>query len=122
MRSSAGRNANPASRRRGHRAANPTFQIMDATGGEPRINPPRSRSFPITRIIALLLAVGTLLGLAYPQLSKAQALSVPPGARVGQLTLKPCTYHTEKGGYRADCGTLVVPEDRAKPRSRLIAL
>jgi pimeloyl-ACP methyl ester carboxylesterase len=33
-----------------------------------------------------------------------------------------CTYPTENGGYRADCGTLVVPEDRADPRSRLIAL
>jgi pimeloyl-ACP methyl ester carboxylesterase len=36
--------------------------------------------------------------------------------------MHPCTYPTEKGGYRADCGTLVVPEDRADPRSRLIAL
>jgi pimeloyl-ACP methyl ester carboxylesterase len=32
--------------------------------------------------------------------------------------MHPCT----SGGYRADCGTLVVPEDRANPRSRLIAL
>jgi pimeloyl-ACP methyl ester carboxylesterase len=36
--------------------------------------------------------------------------------------MHPCTYPTENGGYRADCGTLVVPEDRADPRSRLIAL
>jgi pimeloyl-ACP methyl ester carboxylesterase len=28
----------------------------------------------------------------------------------------------EAGSYRADCGTLVVPEDRADPHSRLIAL
>jgi pimeloyl-ACP methyl ester carboxylesterase len=33
-----------------------------------------------------------------------------------------CTYPTENGGYRANCGTLVVPENRADPRSRLIAL
>src|SRR5207247_3055491 len=31
-------------------------------------------------------------------------------------------YATEKGSYRADCGTLVVPENRADPQSRLIAL
>ena len=36
--------------------------------------------------------------------------------------MHPCTYATEKGPYRADCGTLVVPENRADPRSRLIAL
>ena len=49
-------------------------------------------------------------------------VSVPSGAHAGQLTLKPCTYATERGGYRADCGTLVVPENRANPKSRLIAL
>jgi pimeloyl-ACP methyl ester carboxylesterase len=38
------------------------------------------------------------------------------------LILKPCSYATEKGSYAADCGTLVVPENRANPRSRLIAL
>ena len=36
--------------------------------------------------------------------------------------MHPCTYPTENGAYRADCGTLVVPENRADPRSRLIAL
>ena len=36
--------------------------------------------------------------------------------------MHPCTYPTKNGSYRADCGTLVVPEDRADPRSRLIAL
>ena len=29
---------------------------------------------------------------------------------------------TENGSYAADCGTLVVPENRANPQSRLIAL
>jgi hypothetical protein len=47
---------------------------------------------------------------------------VPAGAHAGQLTLKNCTYNTEKGAYAADCGTLVVPENRADPHSRLIAL
>ena len=35
---------------------------------------------------------------------------------------RPCRYATEKGSYDADCGTLVVPENRADPHSRLIAL
>jgi RND superfamily putative drug exporter len=47
---------------------------------------------------------------------------VPAGAHAGQLTLKRCTYATERGSYTADCGTLVVPENRHDPRSRLIAL
>jgi hypothetical protein len=36
--------------------------------------------------------------------------------------LRSCSYATENGAYDADCGTLVVPENRAKPWSRLIAL
>jgi pimeloyl-ACP methyl ester carboxylesterase len=78
---------------------------------------------PWARIVALVLAAGLLLGLAYLRFwYPAAAVSVPPGAHAGQLTLQPCTYSTEYGGYAADCGTLVVPEDRADPRSRLIAL
>jgi pimeloyl-ACP methyl ester carboxylesterase len=47
---------------------------------------------------------------------------VPSGARAGQLKLHPCHYGTENGSYRADCGTLVVRENRHDPHSRLIAL
>src|SRR3954451_7802052 len=47
---------------------------------------------------------------------------VPPGAKAGQASLHPCTYSTEAGKYAADCGTLVVPENRQNPASRLIAL
>ena len=43
-------------------------------------------------------------------------VSVPEGARAGQLTLKSCDYGTEDGDYEADCGTLVVPENRARSR------
>ncbi len=75
------------------------------------------------RVIALLLAVGALLVLAYPTLSKAPPLSVPSGAHAGQLVdLRPCTFPTEAGRYPAQCGTLVVPENRANQKSRLIAL
>jgi len=97
---------------------------MDAQSNEPVGKAPRSvASLTPARVIALLLAALTLLALAYPDLSRAQPLSVPQGTRAGQLTgMKPCTYPTENGGYAADCGTLVVAEDRSSPRSRLIAL
>jgi pimeloyl-ACP methyl ester carboxylesterase len=83
----------------------------------------RTKPFPIARVIAALLAAGTLLGLAVAGSgSGPAAISVPPGARAGQLALHPCTYATESGGRPADCGTLIVPENRASARSRLIAL
>ena len=75
------------------------------------------------RIAALLVTVVLLTGLTYLRVSSSpETVSVSQGAHAGQLTMHPCTYPTENGAYRADCGTLVVPEDRADPRSRLIAL
>src|ERR1035437_10228425 len=85
---------------------------------EPLKSPP-SRSFTWARITALLVTIVLLTGLTYLRVSSSpETVSVPQGAHAGQLTMHPCTY----GGDRADCGTLVVPEDRADPRSRLIAL
>jgi pimeloyl-ACP methyl ester carboxylesterase len=75
------------------------------------------------RIAALLVTIVLLTGLTYMGVSSSpETVSVPQGAHAGQLTMHSCTYPTENGAYRADCGTLVVPEDRADPRSRLIAL
>ena len=83
----------------------------------------RPRAFTWTRIVALLVTIVLLTGLTYLRVSSSPAaISVPQGARAGQLTMHPCTYPTKNGSYRADCGTLVVPENRADPRSRLIAL
>jgi hypothetical protein len=71
------------------------------------------------RIVALALIALTPLGLAYLHFSGgSSSVSVPAGAHAGQLTLKHCTY----GNELADCGTLVVPENRHDPHSRLIAL
>jgi pimeloyl-ACP methyl ester carboxylesterase len=76
-----------------------------------------------TRIVALVLIGLVLLGLAYVKLATAEeTVTVPKGALAGDLLLDPCTYSTENGSYAADCGTLVVPEDRADPQSRLIAV
>jgi len=49
--------------------------------------------------------------------------SVPEGTQVDDLVnLEACTYEARKVKYEADCGTLVVPENRSDPDSRLIAL
>jgi len=50
-------------------------------------------------------------------------ITVPAGAKAGDLVgLEPCTYEANKVEYAADCGTLVVPENRSDPNSRLIAI
>jgi len=96
---------------------------MDSMNKDPVSKSPPSRSFTWARMVALLVTIVLLTGLAYLGVSsRPETVSVSQGAHAGQLTMHPCTYPTENGGYRADCGTLVVPEDRADPRSRLIAL
>jgi uncharacterized membrane protein YdfJ with MMPL/SSD domain/pimeloyl-ACP methyl ester carboxylesterase len=89
---------------------------------EPAPRKPKRR-FGAARVTGLLLIAILALGLAYLKSASAgDKVSVPAGAKAGQLTLHPCHYGTEQGSYAADCGTLVVPENRAKPGSRLIAL
>ena len=83
---------------------------------------PTTRAFTPGRIVALALIGLVVLGLGYLRFAPGDSVSVPKGARAGQLTLHDCTYATEKGTYAADCGTLVVPENRARPGSRLIAI
>src|SRR3954453_20692835 len=86
------------------------------------MTPPTTRGFTPGRIVALVLIGLVVLGLGYLRFAPGDTVSVPKGARAGQLTLHDCTYGTEKGDYAADCGTLVVPENRDDPGSRLIAL
>lgn len=80
------------------------------------------RAFTPARIVALALLGLTVLTLGYLRLAPDDRVSVPAGATAGDLELEPCTYATEDGGYGADCGTLVVPENRADAASRLIAV
>jgi pimeloyl-ACP methyl ester carboxylesterase len=81
------------------------------------------RIYNPSRIVALVVIGVMLLGLAYLRFAPgAAAVSVPQGAHAGQLTMHACTYATEQGAMPADCGTLVVPENRASSKSRLIAL
>jgi RND superfamily putative drug exporter len=101
------------------------LEVVDEPEPEPEAPAPRRRRRRIgaARITGLLLIALVALGLAYVKLaSGGNEVSVPAGAKAGQLTLHPCHYGTEQGSYAADCGTLVVPENRARPGSRLIAL
>jgi pimeloyl-ACP methyl ester carboxylesterase len=82
-----------------------------------------THAFTPSRIVALALIAVVAGSLGYLRFASADAaVSVPKGAHAGQLTLHACHYATERGSYAADCGTLVVPENRRDPRSRLIAL
>lgn len=84
----------------------------------------RSRhAFAPRRLVALGVIALVVLGLGYLRFAPEPApLAAPPGAHAGDLTLKPCTYQTEAGDFAAECGALVVAENRADPTSRLIAL
>jgi uncharacterized membrane protein YdfJ with MMPL/SSD domain/pimeloyl-ACP methyl ester carboxylesterase len=100
------------------------LEIVDEPEPEEAGHTPKpKRRLGFARVTGLLLIAILALGLAYIKLaSGGDKISVPAGAKAGQLTLHPCHYGTERGSYAADCGTLVVPENRAKPGSRLIAL
>jgi putative drug exporter of the RND superfamily len=89
---------------------------------QPRTRKPKRR-IGFARITGLVLIALLALGLAYLKFAPSSAaVAVPVGAKAGQLIMHPCHYATEKGSYAADCGTLVVPETRTHPHSRLIAL
>src|SRR5438105_3059995 len=104
----------------GYRA--PSVELPDSTKGQ-AMEAPRTKGFGPARIVALALISLTTLALAYLHSSAGNdSVSVPSGARAGELKLHPCHYATENGSYRADCGTLVVRENRHDPQSRLIAL
>ena len=86
-------------------------------GGQPK------RAFTPARIVALVVIGIVVLALGYVHVASGDdPVSVPSGAKAGDLILNDCSYGTEDGGYDADCGTLVVPENRHKANSRLIAL
>jgi pimeloyl-ACP methyl ester carboxylesterase len=84
---------------------------------------PTTRVLTPMRVVALSLIAVLVIGLVYVRFpTGANPVSVPEGASAGDLILEPCEYTSEEGSYAADCGTLVVPETRADPESRLIAL
>src|SRR5262245_44562538 len=81
------------------------------------------RILTAARVVAVtLMALGVLGVLTLRFTSGAAPVSVPEGAHAYQLALSRCDYPTKDGSLGADCGTLVVPENRAEPHSRLIAV
>src|SRR5918995_1195505 len=104
-------------------SALPRFGAMDSTRKGPVMDAPTTRIFTPARIVALVLIALLVGGLAYLRFGPdSDLVSVPKGAKAGDLILERCEYGTERGSYAADCGTLVVPENQADPQSRLIAL
>src|SRR5437763_4788364 len=99
-----------------------SVELTNSTKGK-AMDASRTKPFGPARIVALALISLTALGLAYLHFGTGNdSVAVPSGAHAGQLKLHSCDYATENGSYRADCGTLVVPESRHKVHSRLIAL
>ncbi|MBX7161914.1 MAG: alpha/beta fold hydrolase [Acidimicrobiia bacterium] len=84
---------------------------------------PVDRLLKPSRVVALaIIAVLTLSLVQYRIAPEPWTVSVPRGADAGDLSLEPCTHPTEDGDLAADCGTLVVAENRDDPASRMIAL
>lgn len=81
---------------------------------------PRRRT--VARLVALAITGILVVALACLNLRPQATLAVPAGARPGSFTMQPCDYDTEAATVPADCGTLVVPENRRDPASDLIAL
>src|SRR5580692_8271720 len=52
--------------------------------------------------LALIAVLTLALGYVHFAGNNSTSVSVPAGAHAGQLTLKSCTYNTEKGAYAAD--------------------
>lgn len=79
------------------------------------------RKVLVVLIVVAVLGVVLLVLRAFNVFGKHET-GVPPGARAGDLTLVRGEFKTRGVTYRADEGTLVVPENRNAPGSRLIAL
>ncbi|AGL16208.1 alpha/beta fold hydrolase [Actinoplanes sp. N902-109] len=74
------------------------------------------------RAVALVVTAGVVVTLGLLTVWPSGTLAVPDGARAGDLAMSDCDYRTEAGTVRAQCGTLVVPENRRDPAADLIAL
>jgi pimeloyl-ACP methyl ester carboxylesterase len=76
-----------------------------------------------TVFIILTIAVVATAAFIYVSTRPQEPLTVPNRAEAGDLVdLQLCRYKAGEVEYAADCGTLIVPENRSDPDSRLIAL
>jgi pimeloyl-ACP methyl ester carboxylesterase len=80
------------------------------------------RKRPMISLTLVIPVVGALLLQACG--SKAAPVpAVADGAAAGELVdLAPCVYKPDRTEYAADCGTLIVPENRSDAQSRLVAV
>src|SRR5512137_2654195 len=76
------------------------------------------------KTLAILLIVVVILSITALVVSRTRKspMIVPASAHPGDLILEPCDYKTKYMTYKAECGSLIVPENRFDPTSRLIAL
>jgi len=80
----------------------------------------KANFYRIQRVIIIIFVTMLLVGCGR---NEKMPISVPEGAQAGDLVeLEPCKYEANKVEYEAECGTLVVPENRSDPGSQLIAL
>jgi hypothetical protein len=102
------------------------IRSVEASTDEEWCTPWRSRRpefLPWREIVALTLMVNLIGSLAHLRFAPGpDTVCVPAGAKAGELLLERCHYTTEDGNYAADCGIRVVPENRADPQARLIAV
>jgi pimeloyl-ACP methyl ester carboxylesterase len=83
----------------------------------------KNTALALKRSTWILVVIAVLVTLLSACGGRGDPIAVPAGAQAGDLVgLEPCTYEAKEVKYDAECGTLVVLENRDDPDSRLIAL
>jgi DNA-binding CsgD family transcriptional regulator len=83
----------------------------------------KDTTMTLKRATVTLVIIAVLLTLLPACSARDAPITVPVEGQAEDLVgLEPCTYEANEVEYDAHCGTLVVPENRADPNSRLITL
>ena len=77
-----------------------------------------TRPSVVTLVVMALPGSGRVLLRFAPD---SGSVAVLEGAKAGDLVIHRCDYATEDASQAADCGTHVVPQNRAGSQSRLIS-
>ena len=86
------------------------------------MKPQKQRAFTASRIVALTVIGLLVLGLGYLRFSSDASVSVPHGAKAGDLHLHACPTTPRRAATPPTAARSIVPENRADPSSRLIAV
>jgi len=71
----------------------------------------------------ILIGLVILFFMGYLLISRqAKRIQIPQNAQADQVFMNPCKVKVDGVRYNAECGTLVVSENREDPKARLIAL